>query len=209
MVRVYDYDSNPPIAITALQLSGNRRNGWDASFEVLDDMSLTEVPDGAMMAIFSREYRDGSWNAQIGSEDSGRSQIECLGFLRRESNTSEGGLEKTNFSLQSPLDRLDEIAGYSKWFEVMASGASWQVFEDLSVFIAMVQILRWYTTFLDIFSLSKSFTDLTYAGFIIQAQTPLAQIRELADGLDCEVSMARNGKLLIYQNPRLMELADR
>lgn len=198
-VRAHDA-SDPPLDIFLNSLDGDEATGFRTSFELMDAGTLDDIPDLAPVIIWADEWH-GDTNASYGAAVAGRGHIICAGYLRRDSTSLDADDETLTFEVVSPIALLEEIAGFSKYFAQASSPASWQEIAGLSVWRAIIQILRHYTNYLDLFDLVfVSILNRDYPNFPIQKSNPVAQIRELADAIDCRfVEADRTGRMEVQR----------
>lgn len=207
-VRVHD-DSDPPVDVIVESLEGSEADGWTATFTVLSNLSLTDMPDGALVMFWVEEYnRDGAVSS-YGNHQQDRSHMKFVGWVRRDKCTTSREGQVLKIEAVGPLVKLNEMSGFSKVFIDDAAAANWLEYKDLSVNQAIISILRWYTSVLKVCDLIFDNTDQTYPRFYEDKNTPYEQCKSLADSLDCRFVADRSGRLMIQHRLELTELADR
>lgn len=196
--------SNAPIQIANVQLSATMEEGWAANFDLVDAQSESTIKDGALGYIWTESSYDGT-AAAYGSDVSDRSTIKWVGYLVRNVESADGeddgeGQTRSAFSALSPLAILARLAGFSQVMEYSSSPASWFDATDLSVKVALDYLIRWGTTFMRVHDWIFAATDAAYPAFYIQENTPLGQVRELADALDAQVVCTRLGRVRVQSD---------
>lgn len=204
-VRVHDED-NPPYDVLVDSLSGTLQDGWQATFNMLESLGQDVAPDGALCVFWVEETMD----QQIQSFGSkGRSTSKFVGWLRSDESTSNAAEKRLKLTAISAMMRLGEIYGASKVMISDTAPADWSEIDDLNVKLAIIQILRWYTTFTEICDLYFDVNDYIYPRFYEQKNTPLEMVRSLADGIDARIACDRNGRIEVHTRPELTVRADR
>lgn len=206
--QVYDA-THLPYRILDASLNADEQNGWMAdSVELYENATLSDLPDGSLCGIFVREVINGVV-VSYGNAYSGRSHIKFVGFLYRDENQIDPDIRRIRFSLRSPLAQLASLPGFSKALGRDLEG--WSQLEDLTVRLTIIQTLRYYSFFMEMFDLQFNDTScsVVYPAEYVQKSPPLGQIRELADGVDARVVGTRTGELLIHLHPALIPYADR
>lgn len=208
-VPCYVFDSTTtPYDCLVETLDGDVENGWSATVRVFADAGLDDIPDGCLCAYFVKETVNGS-TASYGSNTTNRSHIKMVGFVNRDTNTLNWQQNSVTFGILSPLARLNLIAGFSKVFFSASDPVNWTGIQGMTTIRALVQILRKYTTWTEMFDLIIPADTRLYPAFYIQKMTPLAQVRELADGLDCRFTCDRQGRGEIALHPAYIPYASR
>lgn len=205
--QVYDA-STMPRRILEATLNGDEQTGWSADVELFTNTSISALPDGSLVGLFAREWIGGAVQS-FGSAISGRSHIKLLGFLHRDENEVTPEYGKVKLSIQSPLQRLASLPGFSKIFTRTSS--DWTQIEDLSVLLGIIHLIHYYSFFSEMFDviIDSAFLDKLYSAFYINKQVAIEQVRELADGVDARVTNLRTGELCLHTHPCLIPEADR
>lgn len=208
LIRVYD-DADPPVECVVESLDADETTGWGGRVRLFENAALSDIPDRSLVAVFVQETIAGA-TASYGNRVSSRSHIKLLGYLVRDENDGDGAEDRLTVEIISPWARLQEIPGFSKVIERYSSTTGWRYVQGLTVKRAILQILRWYTNWTEFFdTVFQTFTDYDYPAFYVEKNTPLAQLVELADGVDARVTGDRTGAMLIGTRQELVALASR
>lgn len=211
-VPIYVHDENNlPYECLITSVDGDPASGFRASFELFENATIADLPDGCAVVVWAEDTLNGVGRA-YGAKVDERSHILMSGFLRRDTSRASGdtGLEQVEFEVISPLAKLGELPGFSKVMVNDASPDAWSKTYDLGVFRAIMQLLTHYTNVLNMFDLSFTlFTDYDYPAFYLNKSTPLDQVKELADAVDCRLVCDRGGHFEIQRRLELLPLADR
>lgn len=206
--QVYD-PTHRPYRMISCDLTGEMENGWSAAnMELYQNTDLASLPDGWMVGLYAVEYIGGV-QASYGSIYAGRSAIKLIGFLFHDENSLTPQINRVTFSIQSPWQRLTSLPGFSK---VFTRGASdWTNITDLTVRLAIIHLLRYYSFYMELFDLlfDSAFLNKLYSQLFIQKQTADKQIIELADGVDAKVCHLRTGEVTIYTDQSFIPIASR
>lgn len=205
--------ASPPYDILLETPDGDEQNGWSARVQVFDNAALSDIPDGSRVIIWKEEYLAGV-RQSFGADSSGRSHILLDGYIRREEGEFDGedGVETLTFEVISPMARLEELVGYSKVMDRQASPDAWSEIKTLKTKRAIIQIWQWYTNACEAgFDLvfSSSYRDKNYPLLFLQESTPLAQMRELADGTAARLTCLMGGRFLVHTKGERKAIADR
>lgn len=199
-VWVHD-DDNPPQEVLVQSLSGTLADGWTATFEMFQVLDQDDAPDGCMVVFWVKEIIDQEEQSLGGKS---RPQNKFVGWLRSDEATSSAQEYRLTLTAISAMARLGEIYGSSKVMLSDSTPTAWSDIEDLSVKLAILQILRWYTTLTEVCDVAlDEFTDYTYPRFYLQKNTPLEAVRELADGVDARTACDRRGRIEVQLRPEL------
>jgi hypothetical protein len=208
VLRVYSA-ADPPVECVAESVDADETTGWNGRVRLFDNAALTAIPDRSLVAVFVSETINGA-AASYGNRVSSRSHIKLLGYLVRDESEGDGADDRLTVEIISPWARLQEIPGFSKVLERYSSTTGWRYVQALTVKRAILQILRWYTNWTEYFdTVFQTFTDYDYPAFYVEKATPLAQLQELADGVDARVTGDRTGAMLIGTRQELVALASR
>lgn len=205
-VWVHD-DDNPPQEVIIQSLSGTLADGWTATFSMFESLDQDDAPDGCLVVFWVKEIIDQE-EQSFGSKS--HSQNKLVGWLRSDEATSNAQEYRLNLTAVSAMARLGEIYGSSKVMLSDSTPTAWSDIDDLSVKLAILQILRWYTTITEVCDVALGeFTNYTYPRFYLQKNTPLEAVRELADAVDARVACDRTGRIEVQLRPELTPRADR
>lgn len=200
---------NLPHEVVMAALSGTRRDGWSASFELPAGADPPALPDGALV-VYHEDERYGGTLGSYGHPVAGRSRVKFVGYVVSDTVEVDAERNRVRFDAVSPLALLAELPGFSQALTAVADPSTWLEYQTgLSVVRAMVHILRWGTTLLDVHDLMCPAPDRVYPKFYVQQATPAAQVQELAEANDCELTCDRTGRLTIAQHPHLRDTAGR
>lgn len=204
-------DADPPYECLLTSVDGDPASGFRATFELFESATIDDLPDGCAVIVWAEDTLNGVGRAYGAAVDE-RSHIVMSGFLRRDTSRARGdtGLETVEFEVISPLAKLGELPGFSKVMVNDASPDAWAKTYDLGVFRAIMQLLTHYTNALNLFDLTFTlFSDYDYPALYLQKSTPLDQVKELADAVDCRFVCDRGGHFEIQRRLELLPLADR
>jgi hypothetical protein len=206
-VLVYD-PANPTAVLMDVILEGIESDiepGTSARFRLPDGASLDDLPDGTMVALVCIEYINGVQQS-FGNAVSAASNVKCLGYLRRESNSNsaEDGTQELSFEIVSPIQFYKElVTGYSKVFQNNAAADAWNELDDLSVKRAIIEVPRFYTWLTEWhdFIFHSTFDDRDYSTLFLQKSNPVDQFREFARAVDARVTCDRTGRFEVQMQP--------
>lgn len=205
--------AHPPYQVILSSLPNEEARGGSATVQMLDNVLLSEVPDGAL-AIFWKEETIAGTRQSFGAAAPGRSHILLVGIIRREQGAFDNttGAESLTFDVISPLARLDELMGYSKVMLNNATPDAWNKLKSLTIWRGIVQIYLFYSNAIEAgYDLVKtaSVVNYDYPGLFADTATPIQQMRKLADGIDCRMIEDRRGRFEVQMRPELQALTDR
>lgn len=207
-VRVHD-DADPPYDCELANVEGDPQTGFRTSFKLYENVSLTVIPDGTPVIVWSEEWMDGT-EQSYGAAVPSRSHIICTGFFRRDRSSGDASGDNIEFEVIAPIARLAELPGFSKALERNQTPDTWQEVKTLTVKRGLVKLLRDYTNALEMFDLVfDGFDDADYVAFYLQKQNPYEQLRELADSRDARIICDRTGRFEVQGRLELSALADR
>lgn len=193
-IRLHD-DDDPPLDVSMVSLEADRESGWRATFTMsAGEGALDAVPDGAMCSFWVKERINGVAGS-YGNVNSSRSHIKFTGFLLRDSIRMDAESGELTFEAIGPMGILGLLPGFSQVFEYIASPANWQQMKGASIKRVLYAILRWGTTTERLFDLVFDGTDYAYPLLYVNAQTPFAQIKDLAEGIRCHFTCDRTGRM--------------
>lgn len=211
--RVRVHDANDlPYECTLTNVSGDIANGWAVSFNLFENATLDDIPDGAPVIVWQENSTGGAYDIAnvYGAKVASRSHIIMNGYLRRDTARGSDGLDEIEFEVISPLSRLAELAGFSKALLYNASPSDWQNIKGLSVKRAIIHLLRNYYNITSLHDLVfDGLEDASYPAFYVTKSAVTEQVRELADSRDGRVVTDRTGRIEVQLRPELTPLADR
>jgi hypothetical protein len=210
-VRVHDADDPPIIGVEAAPMTTDAENGWSYSIEVFDAFDTDTLYDGAPVVIWVDE-RINNITQSFGNKILHRSHIKVAGYLRRdESSFDDGaGRHRLVFEIVSPLQKMNELPGFSKAFITAAVPATWQEFVSLDTRRMIVQIIDRYTNMSSIHDLTfdGDFPVLSFPSAFISKNDPKSQVVELADASDSRIIVDRVGRIEFQQRAEFLSLTD-
>lgn len=210
-VVVCDASTQPYDIMIDSGLQADEQYGWHYTVRLFQDATLTDIPDGALVILWTLERIHGSWQS-FRNAAPGRETILAVGYLHHDNSQSEAAIQKVYFDVVSPLQRLDEIAGYSKVMEDNATPDAWSKLLTLTTQRAAVQIPYYYTTLIESgfdYLFDDDYLNKVYPALYLQRSTPIQQLRELAHGVDARVTCDRTGRFITYTHPAYVPLAER
>lgn len=210
-IRLRIHDANdPPLEVESLSINGDLATGFSASVRVYDGATLADVPDGVQVAIWMRQWLNGTEQA-VGNMVPSRSHILCVGYLSRDRVTaSDDQADTLEFDVISPLARYANLPGFSKALLRNASPADWQNIKGLTVLGGIRHLLRNYLNLTQLYDvIADNFADADYPAFYVQKATTLDQVRELADGRGGEIVADMLGRFEVRRKLQYMTLVER
>lgn len=209
-VMIYD-DDNPPYEVAEADLTLDIETGASARWRLFDDAERATLPDGAMGCLFLRETYNNS-EQSFGNAVESRSHMKWVGFLSSTEFSIDnpiGGENPIYFSGISPLQKLLNLAGFSKVLLDDASPADWSELEALTTLRAILQIARWYTTFCEVFDFTVgTYVNYEYPRLYVQKSSAGEQIKEIADATDARLTCDRVGRFILGTAIEYSPLAD-
>lgn len=207
MGQVYDANTLPyECVVNGIEAAPDA--GWSSSVQLFANATLTDIPDRCMGIVWSQETYAGTVQS-FGNVIPSRSHIKMLGYVSRDNNRFDPVNSTLVFDLISPLARLAQLPGYSKVMLNTASPDKWREIDDLSVKRAVIVLLRYYTNLTEIYDFLYDADTYAFPRFYLQKNTPLAQVNELADGVDARFVTNRTGRFMVQKRQELTVLSDR
>ena len=205
--QVYD-ESTLPTRIIEATLNGDENTGWSADVELFNNADLNTLPDGSLVGLFAVEKIAGA-RQSFGNALSSRSPIKLIGFLHRDENEVLPEGKRVRLSIQSPLQRLASLPGFSKI--LTRTGADWTLSDDLTTLIGKMFLIHYYSFYAEMFDvvIDSAILNKAYSAFYINKQVALEQVRELADGVDARVTCLRTGEMMLHTHPCFIPEGDR
>lgn len=210
-VMIHDDTFSPYELMLDDGIQTDEQYGWRATARLFQDATLDDIPDGTLALLWTDERMDGDWQS-FGNATPGRENMLVVGYTHADNNSADASLRKIYFDIVSPLQRLDEIAGYSKVLEQSETPDSWSTYKTLDTQRATIQLLYRYTTLIESgFDLifDAAYLNKLYPALYLQRSTPLQQVRELCHGVDARLTCDPSGRFDIYTHPPYIPLADR
>lgn len=210
-VIVHDATHQPYDIMIDSGLQADAQYGWHYTVRVFQDASLTDIPDGSLVILWTNERINNAWQS-FRNAAPGRETILAVGYTHRDDNKAEAAIQRTTFDVVSPMQRLDEVCGYSKVMEESATPDQWSKLLSLTVRRGIIQDISYYSTLNEAgFDLifDDGFLDQVYPALYLQRSTPVQQVRELAHGVDAVFQCDRSGRFNLYTALPYVPLADR
>lgn len=208
VVRVHDAN-DLPIPVTIQSLGGTGTDAWTCTFRAYVGAGIETLPDGAMV-IYHEDEQFGSTAGSYGNRIASRSRVKFIGYLIRNTIRIDSKTGELTFEAMSPLGVLRQLPGFSQVLTAVASPDTWQEWKTpLKTNDVLVYLLRWHSTFLELFDLILPGYNYDYPEFFIQKQTPAAQTAEIADAVDAMPKCDRTGALIVRQDLSLVGSAAR
>jgi hypothetical protein len=209
-VIAHDWTTNPPLQCNLDSMNASRSSGdWSVRFTILAGANQSVLADGAMVIYWEVERYNGSTEASYGNPVTGRSNVKFVGYVVGDSVEQNPDTGTVSFEAISPLAVLGRIPGFSQVLNIKASPSNWRQLKGLTTNRAIIYLIRWHTTLLDVHDLILSGNNYNYPAFYVQTNTPLEQIKEIADGCDSEVTCDRTGRIIVQQDPHTATSAQR
>ncbi len=205
---------DPATAIPARLDSGAQasyKEGGTLPFRALANAGIDKLPDGALV-IYHEDEVIGGVAGSYGGRVESRSRIKFVGFLLSHTITLDAERGTLTFEIASPLRILQSLPGFSQAITAVFPDepANWQQYEyPASHFTILVYLARWHTTLMELFDTDFGGLRLSMPDNFIQQQTPAAQMQEIADAVDCVLTCARDGAVLVRYEMGIMGAADR
>lgn len=213
----HDLTHMPYAVFITNDLQADENYNWRYTMRLFENATLADLPDGTLVILWTLERNNGAWQSFRNAEP-GRSTILHVGYLHADTNQNTATISPpsqiavSTFDVVSPLQRLDEIAGYGKAMQQTATPAAWSQINTLTTTRAMLQLLQFYTTWDEAgFDLvfDSTYVNYVYPTLYLDRSTPIQQLRQLAHGVDARICCDRTGRMVICTHPKYIPLADR
>lgn len=198
-VFVFDGTTYSPIPVKRISYSLSRRDGGSGTLELLSNCGLDDLPEGAPVWYFEREWYDGT-EASYGNMVADRSNIKLHGYLRRETITVNPDTDTLSVEIISPLLRLAEIGGFSQDLKTVENPANWQQDEQVTIHKLAWYVWHWHTTASLLYDLFIQDDDYDFEDFLVQQANVRAQMDEVTAGVSKLFTCDRAGRFLIARN---------
>lgn len=199
---VHDAD-HPPIPCNLDSLSGALSEAWSVSFRVHARSGIDKLPNGAMLLYHENEVY-GTTKASYGNRVPSRSRVKGVFYLIKHSIRIDWKSGDLLFEALNPRARLFKLPGFSQVLTAVADPSTWQEWKTpLSTNDLLLYLIRWHTTYTELFDVLLPDEDYAYPEFFVQQATPGAQLIEIADAVDALVTADRTGTLIIRQDLNL------
>ncbi len=201
--------ANPPYEVEVESLNADALSGWGATFKLQEQVTLVEMPDGALVVFWIEEYI-GSAIRSLGNSFEDRSNNKFVGWHASDRAEASANGKTLRIEAISALRVLSEMVGFSKALDTSSTAADWQQLDDLTDKRAIIQILKRYSTALDVCDLTFHLdATYTYPAYYVQKNTPFEQVKEIAAGIDARFVCTRTGQLQVQTRHELSEYANR
>jgi hypothetical protein len=208
-VYVHMPDEDPPYDCLVEALDGDEDNGWSITVRVFDPLGLDALPDGGLVVFWVEEIIAGT-KQSLGNKVPGRSHVKFVGYVRSDENNLEPGTQRLTFEAQSVFTVLQDLFAFSRVLVESASPDAWSAIRGLTVKRAIIQLLRYYTTALDLYDLDfDNFGDSDYPQFFLQRQNVIEQVKDLAASRAARFVCDRTGRLMVQTIPQMYPLDQR
>lgn len=214
-IAVRAHDANDPPCPVTMEgpLNADPLTGWTASVRVYENADIDTIPDGAPVVLWADETIAGSTQS-FGNAVSGRHHIKCAGYLRRDTSGYDAneGRHYVRFEIVSPLQKLNELPGFSKVLITDATPDKWSEVKTLTTKRAKAQLVAFYTNLIEAgfdFIFATGYINHTYPRLYLQKNTPVEQWRELADAVDAWITCDRVGRVEVQHRLELLTEASR
>lgn len=207
-VWAHDWTSNPPLECNIDSMGAQVNDGWRVRLTIPAGASQSTIADGSLVVYWEQEYYAGSL-ASYGNNVSGRSHIKAVGYVIGETITQDAESGTLSFEAINPLAMLSQIPGFSQVLQIRSSPTNWRGVKGLTTNRALIYLLRWGSTFLNVHDLILNAVNHNYPAFYVQKNTPADQLREIVDGVDGLLICDRTGRLVIDQDLALGSSAQR
>lgn len=207
-VVVHNTTSARPHEVIVNSQEGERAAGWRMTFQLPAGADIEDLPDGALVIYHEDEYYGGV-QGSYGHPVSNRSRVKFTGYVTADSITVDAFTNEVSFEAVGALGILENLPGFSQILEEATSPANWQQYQGLTVFQAIIYLLRTGTTLLNVCDVLLHGDDAVYPALYIQKAVPLQQVKELADGMSWELLCDRTGRVMFSRKLTRMDSTDR
>lgn len=209
-VWVHD-DSDPGLAVQMDNLSATVDQGWRCSFRlpVGTEGSLNELPDGALIVYWERERYAGT-EASYGSNVSGRSQVKFVGYLVSDSIHIDPDSNEVTFEAISPLAILEQTPALPQLMVSATVPVLWSQLKTLTTKRMLWYISYWHASLQTAFDFVwNDGLEIAFARVAVEGQTIAEQLRDIAGGVNLQVTCDRLGRILFTHDPAFIDPEDR
>jgi hypothetical protein len=209
-IPVFSFDgvNTRPIPVKVIRYALDRNAPASATLELTSDCDLSALPEGALIYYFEREYY-GDVEISYGNLVADRSNVKYVGFARRETITIDPDTDTLSLEVQSPMGVLEELAGFSQDLKTVASPATWQEDEAVTIRALAFYVWYWHTTAAGLFDLIFACTDYAFGDFLVQQAVLRAQMDEVSAGISATFTCDRTGTFIIARNLQRGTAAER
>lgn len=207
-VVVHNRTNARPHEVIVNTLDGERLTGWRFNFQLPAGADTTALPDGALIIYHEDEFYGGV-SGSYGHPVSNRSRIKFVGYVTADSITVDAFTNEVSFDAVGPLGILENLPGFSQILTDVADPANWQEYKDLTLFQAIVYLIRNGTTLPNVCDIVFYSDDASYPELFIQKAVPSQQVRELSDGMSWEWLCDRTGRMMFARKLTRSDSTDR
>lgn len=201
---VHDNDEYPPLAVQVDNLScPTIDSGWRCSFKlpVGSESDISTLPDGAMIVYWEVE-RYNNTEASYGANVSGRSNVKFVGYLVSDSIHIDPDSNEVTFEAVSPLAILEQTPALPQLMVSTNTPAKWSEVKGLSTKKMFAYLSYWHSSLQDVFDFVwNDGLDISYERVAVEGQTLAEQLRDIANGLNLDVTCDRLGRILFTRAP--------
>lgn len=205
--QVYTVDladtSTNVIALNAgdVAITGTLETGFNA--DIRARAGISDVLDRTACAIFSVDDYDGTSTPIT-------QNVAFVGRLRTESSTTAGDkrygvLQDTRFTIEGFLTQLGRLHGPGLYLQDDSTPTAWGEIEALTIQRALVYMLAWHSTALNLFGLTFDVDsdDYRWPEFVIQEASLLEWFNSVADDQNAQLVMAADGQSTAQRGARI------
>lgn len=145
-VKVYDTNNMPIQSFVLNELAGNwESGGWNARVTLYDEVDLTEIRKGTMVALFARDYYGNTESSQGPITDA--ETILMIGWIANESINWDPEAGSVTLEIQGPHYWLGQMNGFPSGLEWVGSdAATWPDMKNLTLRKGAWHFVHWRTT---------------------------------------------------------------
>lgn len=213
-VRVYNRTATLPLAVSQLSWEYSDEDGWGYHFTLPkgSEAALSTLPDGGLVVLFEDEYYAGT-RGSYGSNVSNRSHIKFVGYLIRDSISINPENNQVSFDALSPLGILNKTPALPQLMvQTTGAGSKWRHIKTLTTNRMLWYLNHWHTTLDSYFDFVWQLTGsaLNYRRIAVTEVSSIgAQLRDIAQSINCKVTCDRLGRILIIQDFNYLSSANR
>jgi hypothetical protein len=211
-IPVWVHDSTyAPLAVQVDNMSASVDQGWRCTFKLPagTEGSITNLPDGALVVYHEREYYNGT-EANYGSLVTGRSNVKFIGYLVSDSINITPDENTVTFEAVSPLAILDQTPALPQLMVNKASPARWSELKTLTTKKMFWYLANWGSNLLDAWDFVwNDGLDLGYTRLSVDGDSIGAQLRDIANSLNVQLTCDRLGRILFTRDPDFLTTGER
>ena len=206
---VFDDNDMPTSAFTMDNCSGEYQNGgWTCSVTLYDQATLNDIYDGALVAVFARDYFSGSV-VSIG-QVSGYENIIMTGWVDGQTMDYSGEIGKLSFTIRNAAGWLDKLQSYPFSMKATNEAANnWIYIDELNTDLCLWQLCHWRSTIDTVIDVYPSGDTRYLAGMNVSAGSIFWQLKETGYPIFAEPLADHLNRLFFYVNSQMLLYADR